>query len=66
MDIDPVATRATRARHNHLAPIYNAMEAFAERRFRPWRQRLWLQVAAGLVLEVGVGTGKHMLCCRPV
>jgi ubiquinone/menaquinone biosynthesis C-methylase UbiE len=60
MDIDTIATRATRARYNRLAPIYDAMEFFAERRFRPWRQRLWSQVPAGRVLEVGVGTGKNM------
>ncbi len=60
MEIDVVATRATRARYNRLAPIYDAMEFFAERRFRPWRQKLWSQVPAGRVLEVGVGTGKNM------
>jgi len=60
MNIDVVATKATRARYNRLAPIYDAMEVFAERRFKPWRQRLWSQVPPGRVLEVGVGTGKNM------
>jgi ubiquinone/menaquinone biosynthesis C-methylase UbiE len=58
--IDVVATAATRARYNRLVPIYDAMGFFAERRFKPWRQRLWSQVPAGRVLEVGVGTGKNM------
>ena len=60
MGIDLAATEATRARYNRLAPIYDAMEVFSERRFRPWRQKLWSLVPAGRVLEVGVGTGKNM------
>jgi len=60
MEIDLAATEATRARYNRLAPIYDAMEVFSERRFRPWRQKLWSLVPGGRVLEVGVGTGKNM------
>lgn len=33
----------------------------SERRFHPWRQRLWSLVQGPRVLEVGVGTGKNML-----
>ncbi len=36
------------------------MEARSERRFHPWRQRLWALVRGPCVLEVGVGTGKNM------
>ena len=31
-----------------------------ERRFRPWREKLWQFVYGPQVLEVGVGTGKNM------
>ena len=41
------------------------MEGLAERRYRPWRVRLWELVGQALpprgrLLEVGVGTGKNM------
>lgn len=32
----------------------------SERRYRPWRQKLWSFVRGPRVLEVGVGTGKNM------
>jgi len=54
-------TRATRARYNRIAVVYDLMEAFIERTaFAAWRQRLWAGVPAGRVLEVGVGTGKNL------
>ena len=40
--------------------MYDRMEAMSERRFHPWRQRLWSLVHGPRVLEVGVGTGKNM------
>src|SRR5512139_2368993 len=40
--------------------MYDRMESMSERRFRPWRQRLWSLVHGPRVLEVGVGTGKNM------
>jgi len=52
-------TEKTRARYNRIAPIYDLMEILPERRFMPWRRQLWAQVPPGLVLEVGVGTGKN-------
>ncbi|MBI5879903.1 MAG: class I SAM-dependent methyltransferase [Chloroflexi bacterium] len=58
--IDSSATRSTRARYNRIAPIYDLMESMTESRFRPWRKQLWAAVPAGLVLEVGVGTGKNL------
>ena len=36
------------------------MEAATERRFAPWRRRLWSLVSGRQVLEVGVGTGKNL------
>ncbi len=58
--IDARATAVTRARYQRLAPMYDRMEALSERRFRPWRQKLWALVHGPRVLEVGVGTGKNM------
>jgi ubiquinone/menaquinone biosynthesis C-methylase UbiE len=54
-----VETAATKARYNRIAPIYDRIEAMSEKRFKPWRERLWKQ-ARGNVLEVGVGTGKNV------
>lgn len=59
--IDARATATTRARYQRLAPMYDRMEGMSERRFHPWRQRLWSLVQGPRVLEVGVGTGKNML-----
>lgn len=56
---DPSATRATRNRYQRLAPLYDLMETFPERRYRSWRQRMWSQVEGPKILEVGVGTGKN-------
>lgn len=52
-------TAKTAARYNRIAPIYDLMEMFPERRFAPMRQKLWSQISGGEVLEVGVGTGKN-------
>jgi phosphatidylethanolamine/phosphatidyl-N-methylethanolamine N-methyltransferase len=54
-------TRATRARYNRLAPMYDRMESLNERHaFGKWRQNLWRRVRGPRVLEIGVGTGKNM------
>ena len=58
--LDVRATATTRARYQRLAPMYDRMEALSERRFRPWRHKLWSLVQGPHVLEVGVGTGKNM------
>ena len=47
-------TARTRARYNRIAPIYNLMEIFAERRFVPWREKLWSLIPGGRVLEEGL------------
>jgi ubiquinone/menaquinone biosynthesis C-methylase UbiE len=57
--IDVRETDKTKARYNRLAPLYDLMEVFAERRFVPLRQKLWSLVPGERVLEVGVGTGKN-------
>lgn len=58
--VDEQATAITRARYQRLSRIYDLMEILPERRFRPWRQKLWTLVRGPRVLEVGVGTGKNM------
>jgi ubiquinone/menaquinone biosynthesis C-methylase UbiE len=58
----PINTRETakiRARYNRIAPVYDLIEISAERRFIPWRKKLWSLIPGGRVLEVGVGTGKN-------
>jgi ubiquinone/menaquinone biosynthesis C-methylase UbiE len=62
--IDPEAARRTQARYERIAPIYDAMEVLAERRYRRWRPLLWDQVRGPEVLEVGVGTGKNLFDYR--
>ena len=63
MNTNPIngdATNTTRSRYQRLAPMYDLMEAFPERRYLPWRKRLWSLVSGPRVLEVGVGTGKNI------
>lgn len=66
--IDQEATALTRARYQRISPLYDRIEWLMERRFRPWRERLWQFVCGPNVLEVGVGTGKNIelwpLNCR--
>ena len=57
---DPIATQETRRRYQRLSPFYDLMEGLSERRFHPWRKKLWSLVSDPRVLEVGVGTGKNM------
>lgn len=57
---DPAATDATRRRYQRLSIFYDWMEGMAERRYHPWREKLWSLVPGLHVLEVGIGTGKNM------
>jgi ubiquinone/menaquinone biosynthesis C-methylase UbiE len=57
---DPDITETIRRRYQRLAPYYDRMENFSERRYKPWREHLWSMVRGSSVLEVGVGTGKNM------
>lgn len=59
-DIDPEATARTRARYDRNAPFYDLMESLPERKFTPWREKLWSRVRGSRILEVGVGTGKNI------
>jgi ubiquinone/menaquinone biosynthesis C-methylase UbiE len=43
-----------------LAPFYDLMGASSEKRFGPWRSKLWSALDAASILEVGVGTGRNM------
>lgn len=54
------ATALTRARYQRISPIYDKIEWLMERRFRPWREKVWQLVSGPRVLEVGVGTGKNI------
>jgi phosphatidylethanolamine/phosphatidyl-N-methylethanolamine N-methyltransferase len=58
--IDDEATALTRARYQRISPVYDRIEWLMERRFRPWREKLWQFVYGPKVLEVGVGTGKNI------
>lgn len=58
--LDETATALSRNRCQRLSPWYDQMEGMSEKRFMPWRRRLWSQIQGLHVLEVGVGTGKNM------
>ncbi|MGB3717741.1 MAG: methyltransferase domain-containing protein [Candidatus Promineifilaceae bacterium] len=60
MTIDEKETARTQARYQRIAPLYDGMEVISERRYQPWRTRLWSMVRGPKVLEIGVGTGKNM------
>lgn len=56
---DSSTTETTRRRYQRLSTIYDLMEGMMEKRYQPWREKLWFQVPGLRVLEVGVGTGKN-------
>ena len=60
LPVDLRATDLTRQRYERLSPYYDRLEGQTERRYHPWRRKLWGQVHGPRVLEVGVGTGKNM------
>ena len=60
MPLNEQETARTQARYQRIAPLYDAMEILAERRYAAWRPHLWSLVQGSKVLEVGVGTGKNM------
>lgn len=54
------ATAITQARYQRISSFYDRMEGMMEKRFRPWREKIWQFVYGPRVLEVGVGTGKNV------
>lgn len=58
--VDGQATAKTRARYQRLSAFYDVMEASSEKRFSPWRLKLWHMATGPRILEAGVGTGKNM------
>lgn len=58
--VDQKRTGRTRKSYDRMARLYDVMDWLPERRYRPWRQRLWSQVRGPRVIEIGVGTGKNM------
>jgi ubiquinone/menaquinone biosynthesis C-methylase UbiE len=59
-NLDDTATALTRQRYQRISGIYDRMEGMMERRFGPWRQKVWKCANGPSILEVGVGTGKNM------
>jgi ubiquinone/menaquinone biosynthesis C-methylase UbiE len=59
-NLEDTATALTRERYQRISSIYDRMEGLMERRFRPWREKLWQFAYGPRILEVGVGTGKNM------
>ena len=53
-------TALTQARYQRISSIYDRMEGMMEKRFRPWREKIWQFAYGPRVLEVGVGTGKNI------
>ena len=58
--IDTIATERTRNRYQRISRVYDLMEILPEKRYHPWREKLWSLVKGPGILEVGVGTGKNM------
>ncbi|HSP54871.1 MAG TPA: class I SAM-dependent methyltransferase [Dehalococcoidia bacterium] len=59
--MDGKATRLTQSRYDRQAALFDLTEAPSEFLvFGRMRRRLWRDVEAGRLLEVGVGTGKNM------
>lgn len=58
--IDTRSTERTRNRYQRISSLYDLMEILPEKRYHPWREKLWSMVKGPRVLEVGVGTGKNL------
>ncbi len=54
-------TSGRRAKYDRIASFYDSWDSIPERLFyNSWRRRLWSGLAAGSILEIGVGTGKNI------
>lgn len=50
-----------RTKYDRLAPNYDLWDIIPEHLFyHSWRRQLWNTLAAGRILEIGVGTGKNI------
>ena len=63
--IDTRSTERTRNRYQRISSLYDLMEILPEKRYHPWREKLWSMVKGPRVLELGVGTGKNLPFHRP-
>jgi ubiquinone/menaquinone biosynthesis C-methylase UbiE len=60
MTINVHLTEVTRNRYQRLSGWYDMMGLLQEKKFLPWRKRMWKQAAGPRILEVGVGTGRNL------
>jgi ubiquinone/menaquinone biosynthesis C-methylase UbiE len=60
MTIGARLTEETRRRYQRNAGWYDLMGLLSERRFLPWRKRMWGLARGPQILEVGVGTGRNL------
>jgi hypothetical protein len=52
-------TVATRNRYQRIAPFYDLMEGMMERRYRPWRKRLWSMARGRKYWKRALAPAKH-------
>jgi ubiquinone/menaquinone biosynthesis C-methylase UbiE len=60
MTINVHLTEVTRNRYQRLSGWYDMMGLLQEKKFLPWRKRMWKLAAGPRILEVGVGTGRNL------
>ena len=57
--VDLEATQRTRSRYQRVALLHDGMEGIAERRYAPWRTRLW-SLVRGRPPRSGGGHGQEL------
>lgn len=53
-------TEVTRNRYQRNSGWYDMMGLLQEKKFLPWRKRIWKQAVGPKILEVGMGTGRNL------
>lgn len=53
-------TEVTRNRYQRNSGWYDAMAPLQEKKFLPWRKKMWKLAVGPKILEVGVGTGRNL------